>query len=124
MPVRFRCSYCNQLLGISRRKIGLAVTCPTCQGQVIVPPRDTEGIPAPQPVIASARQFEQSEFERMLHPEAGAAPSERPRAPEPLPDFPIPAPENEPDVDVEPISLSSAAAGGLVVTTKNLTLAG
>jgi hypothetical protein len=46
MPIRFRCVYCNQLLGISRRKAGTIVRCTSCEGQLIVPePSDapTEG---------------------------------------------------------------------------------
>jgi len=42
MPIRFRCAYCNQLLGISKRKAGTVVRCPTCAGQVIVPNVETE----------------------------------------------------------------------------------
>src|SRR5262245_48901585 len=42
MPIRFRCAYCNQLLGISRRKAGKVVRCPTCAGQVIVPPSPSQ----------------------------------------------------------------------------------
>ena len=37
MPIRFRCAYCNQLMGISRRKAGTVVRCPSCSGQVVVP---------------------------------------------------------------------------------------
>jgi hypothetical protein len=37
MPIRFRCVYCEQLLGIARRKAGTVVKCPNCSGQVIVP---------------------------------------------------------------------------------------
>ena len=37
MPIRFRCVYCNQLLGIARRKAGTIVRCTSCQGQLIVP---------------------------------------------------------------------------------------
>lgn len=37
MPIRFRCVYCNQLLGISRRKAGNVVRCTNCGGQIIVP---------------------------------------------------------------------------------------
>src|SRR5262249_32266945 len=37
MPIRFRCAYCNQLMGIARRKAGTVVRCPRCAGQVIVP---------------------------------------------------------------------------------------
>jgi phage FluMu protein Com len=137
MPVRFRCSYCNQLLGISRRKIGLAVKCPTCQGQVIVPPRDTEeqAAPAMAPVGAPPRQFEQSDFLEMLEKQpalnapaspvpASASPSARvpspPRAQEPMPDFPAPEAEKPPEVDVEP--LSPPAASGWLLTPRKLTL--
>jgi hypothetical protein len=37
MPIRFRCAYCNQLMGIARRKSGTVVRCPKCAGEVIVP---------------------------------------------------------------------------------------
>jgi hypothetical protein len=37
MPIRFRCAYCNQLMGIGRRKAGAVVRCPRCAGEVIVP---------------------------------------------------------------------------------------
>lgn len=37
MPIRFRCVYCNQLLGIAQRKAGTIVRCTNCQGQLIVP---------------------------------------------------------------------------------------
>jgi hypothetical protein len=42
MPIRFRCVYCNQLMGIARRKAGTVVRCPNCTGQIIVPRGDTE----------------------------------------------------------------------------------
>jgi DNA-directed RNA polymerase subunit RPC12/RpoP len=37
MPIKFRCAYCNQLMGIARRKAGTVVNCPNCNGQVVVP---------------------------------------------------------------------------------------
>ncbi len=37
MPIRFRCVYCDQLLGIARRKSGTVVKCPNCSGQLMVP---------------------------------------------------------------------------------------
>jgi DNA-directed RNA polymerase subunit RPC12/RpoP len=40
MPIRFRCAYCNQLMGISRHKAGDVVRCPKCSGQVVVPAAD------------------------------------------------------------------------------------
>ena len=53
MPVRFRCCYCSQLLGISRRKIGTVIQCPHCLGQVWVPdpdqPVEENPFPAPYP---------------------------------------------------------------------------
>src|SRR5439155_11330789 len=37
MPIRFRCAYCNQLMGIASRKAGTVVKCPKCTGEIIVP---------------------------------------------------------------------------------------
>lgn len=44
MPIRFRCVYCEQLLGIARRKAGTVVKCPNCAGQLIVPAPDAATI--------------------------------------------------------------------------------
>lgn len=77
MPIRFRCAYCNQLLGIAKRKAGTVVRCPGCAGQVVVPSLEEAGLaPAgggpPQPPVP--------------HPPAGgghvaAAPVPHPGAP-------------------------------------------
>ncbi len=45
MPIRFRCAYCNQLMGISRRKAGTVVRCPKCAGEIIVPVPDGQAGP-------------------------------------------------------------------------------
>lgn len=37
MPIRFRCAYCAQLMGIAKRKAGSVVKCPKCAGEIIVP---------------------------------------------------------------------------------------
>ncbi|MBN9120666.1 MAG: hypothetical protein J0I06_16200 [Planctomycetes bacterium] len=37
MPIRFRCSYCNRLLGIATRKAGTETTCPHCGYTITVP---------------------------------------------------------------------------------------
>jgi phage FluMu protein Com len=37
MPIRFRCSYCNRLLGIATRKAGTETTCPHCGYSITVP---------------------------------------------------------------------------------------
>lgn len=46
MPIRFRCVYCNQLLGIARRKAGSVVRCTNCEGQIIVPEPELEAAAA------------------------------------------------------------------------------
>jgi DNA-directed RNA polymerase subunit RPC12/RpoP len=40
MPIRFRCSRCNRLLGIARRKAGSETTCPHCGATIVVPKGD------------------------------------------------------------------------------------
>src|SRR5258708_5205566 len=62
MPIRFRCSYCNQLLGIARRKIGSVVRCPTCAGQVVVPSKSTVAAEVP----AGDLLFEHGNFDELL----------------------------------------------------------
>lgn len=43
MPIRFRCAYCNRLLGIATRKAGTETTCPHCGYTITVPyPDDSE----------------------------------------------------------------------------------
>jgi hypothetical protein len=68
MPIRFRCAYCNQLLGIARRKAGSVVRCPTCAGHVVVPslPADeTEGLDKD----GNQSVFERSDFDELLNPQ-------------------------------------------------------
>ena len=70
MPIRFRCAYCNQLMGIARRKAGTVVRCPTCAGQVVVPAADAGGDelpPTEQPL------FERSDFDELFNSPAAAA---------------------------------------------------
>lgn len=44
MPIRFRCSYCNRLLGIATRKAGTETTCPHCGYTITVPvPQEDDG---------------------------------------------------------------------------------
>lgn len=86
MPIRFRCVYCNQLLGISRRKAGTIVRCTSCEGQLIVPePSDPAAeaavqnepsAPQAEPLpVAAANQprspsavFDNDEFGAFLEP--------------------------------------------------------
>ena len=75
MPIRFRCAYCNQLMGISRRKAGTVVRCPTCSGQVVVPNPDAQE-PAEKPGerAAAPNLFERSDFDDVLRPGAAGSP--------------------------------------------------
>ena len=108
MPIRFRCAYCNQLMGISRRKVGNVVRCPKCGGQVVVPnPEDGQVVDdGPEDANAPAHALEDPELERLL---AGAAAS-KPKAPSPRS---APQPQKSPnmafDVDVEPVDASPNA---------------
>jgi phage FluMu protein Com len=40
MPIRFRCSQCDRLLGIARRKAGTQIRCPQCGELTTVPSED------------------------------------------------------------------------------------
>src|SRR5262245_42926166 len=106
MPIRFRCAYCNQLLGIARRKAGQVVRCPTCAGQVVVPqPEEDEESPIPpSPGDNPAPPvFERSDFEDLFNepvvqqpvpghpPEPASAPAAAPPAPKPAAAPPPPA---------------------------------
>src|SRR5437868_4032376 len=87
MPIRFRCAYCNQLMGIAHRKAGTVVHCPKCRGQVVVPTPQEEESPPPAPLGSPqmpARQrgqdegsaygggvFERSDFGKVFEPGQG-----------------------------------------------------
>jgi phage FluMu protein Com len=67
MPIRFRCVYCNQLMGIARRKAASVVRCPKCQGQVVVPtPEGMESSEAADAEDKKDNVFEQSDFSKFL----------------------------------------------------------
>jgi phage FluMu protein Com len=135
MPIRFRCQYCSQLLGIARRKAGTPVTCPTCHNQVTVPPGDeldhaatasgeSAASPAPAaavldtgaPAAAPQLLFEREDFDALLQPGVSM------RVPVP----PLPArPPSPPSTGYDPVlmstghspdssSTSSASAGFLL----------
>jgi phage FluMu protein Com len=94
MPIRFRCRYCNQLMGIARRKAGMTVQCPTCHAQLVVPQEEAEenppapapAGPAPATTEGAAPVFERSDFEDFLQNQAA------PEAPQPAAAAPPPPP--------------------------------
>jgi DNA-directed RNA polymerase subunit RPC12/RpoP len=85
MPIRFRCVYCDKLLGIGRRKAGAIVNCPHCGEKLIVPtPEPEDATSEPHDLLEAAREeaeeralagadgpqlFERSDFEALLQPE-------------------------------------------------------
>src|SRR5438132_6458859 len=96
MPIRFRCAYCNKLLGIARRKAGTVVRCPTCAGQVVVPTVETnepEGRPGEEKQLI----FERSDFDELLNQD-GTEPSPAGKKPTLV------------AAGEEPIAIASAAA--------------
>ena len=73
MPIRFRCVYCDKLLGIARRKAGSVVNCPQCKQPLIVPTPE----PEPEATAAAAssstspppvggKLFERDDFDELL----------------------------------------------------------
>lgn len=138
MPIRFRCAYCNQLLGIARRKAGTVVRCPTCAGQVIVPNIETDdteaGTSGDDPLV-----FERSDFEELLNPNEPAPGQQQKRqavlsteSPVALPMTTEPPPgawgtHAEPAFDVsrlnpQPVAGSAVPAGGIVLSPARATL--
>ena len=51
MPIKFRCTHCRQLLGISRSKAGEVFDCPTCGRTLRVPQLDGRSDPVPRPAL-------------------------------------------------------------------------
>ena len=75
MPIRFRCVYCEQLLGIARRKAGTVVKCPNCAGQVIVPsPEGDDDAADPDDVTAEAEPAEARKLATIAEKTAPAPP--------------------------------------------------
>jgi hypothetical protein len=101
MPIRFRCAYCNQLMGIAKRKAGQVVTCPKCAGQVVVPAPDPAMEEEERQAGNPAAAFEEDEeVQKLLEyveetkpaPVASAPPLRRAGAmPQPQPILPMSA---------------------------------
>lgn len=117
MPIRFRCAYCHQLMGIARRKAGTVVRCPTCAGQVIVPsPPPGTDLPGqesqePKPVDGGGL-FEMGDIEKELQGATAASAA----ASAPAGDYtaPSPAPPSsqggKPRYDVVPLNAPAGMA--------------
>lgn len=132
MPIRFRCVYCDKLLGIARRKAGAVVNCPQCGQPLIVPSPEPEPAAATAPPslpAAPGKLFEHDNFEAILQGDvtlrAHDAPAKRARPsrraePAPLPPRPfaveqsLPAPRDAelPEYTPHP----GPSAGGVVLS--------
>jgi hypothetical protein len=139
MPIRFRCAYCNQLMGIARRKAGTVVSCPTCHGQVVVPTPEPPLQPVQMPPppgngpAGPANVFDRQDFDAgMFNPKPIPAPPPAPSPPRPVAELslhatvPTPAPLlGSSGFDVEPVVMgpSNAPPRGLVLTPSKMVLA-
>jgi DNA-directed RNA polymerase subunit RPC12/RpoP len=72
MPIRFRCAYCNQLMGISRRKAGTVVRCPKCAGEIIVPAPDGAAGPEDAAEQAGGQAFDVEKLDFGVEPVNGS----------------------------------------------------
>jgi phage FluMu protein Com len=86
MPIRFRCSYCNRLLGIATRKAGMQTTCPHCGNSITVP--------VPAPSEAKTERVNVDDLDELLGKSAGATVKEVPAA--------APAPQTQTEDILEP----------------------
>ena len=125
MPVKFRCKYCNQLMGIARRKAGTDVNCPTCNGVLRVPYQDSEeaGTMATGQTATPQPAFENSDFEAHLRGDV----QNQPVATAPPPTaggLPLPGtvwnPQAPQRFDVEPALPSPAATPPGIVLSNGL----
>jgi DNA-directed RNA polymerase subunit RPC12/RpoP len=68
MPIKFRCKFCHQRMGIAHRKAGTEVECPSCKGKVMVPLKNEEADAAPAPAPeANPLVFERNDFGDFLN---------------------------------------------------------
>jgi hypothetical protein len=131
MPIKFRCVYCNQLLGIARRKAGSTVRCTTCNGELIVPDpaaaTELADDPPPLPAVTErppvqvdgGQLFERDDFAEVLEPFQFRSSSASLKAPA------RPSPRSEPTVSTPSLVPSPAPplAAGLTLTRKQATWA-
>lgn len=77
MPIKFRCTHCQQLLSVSRKKAGTGVSCPACGGELQVP--TIEGFAAAPARPPEPREAEEtgSRFDIPTPSELGPAPAQQ-----------------------------------------------
>jgi hypothetical protein len=92
MPIRFRCAYCNQLMGIARRKAGTVVRCPKCAGEIIVPVPDGPAGPEDAAEQAGENAFDVERLEFGVEPGNGSTGATASAPMEPAPNESAPMP--------------------------------
>lgn len=84
MPIRFRCTYCNRLLGIATRKAGTETTCPHCGYAVTVPvPAEDEAKTERVNTDDVDQLLGNHVTERLSEPATQVVPPHRPEPPRP-----------------------------------------
>ena len=117
VPIRFRCTNCDQLMGIARRKAGSMVRCPACRREIAVPSdAEDDSPPVLPPTLPRPDLFDRDDFDALLAggtsmPGAKPAPGPVPR---PLAEI---AGAKGVAVGAEPVAVSLVPIqGGLVLS--------
>jgi hypothetical protein len=120
MPIRFRCAYCQQLMGIGHRKAGAIVRCPRCAGEVIVP----AGNDGPANGAAQPNDFLESEDFGKVLAKVELVPHALPNPPSPHPPVPLATSGPDPTHHAPESSVScNVQRSGLFVPTPMLLVA-
>jgi phage FluMu protein Com len=113
MPIRFRCTYCNRLLGIATRKAGTQTRCPHCGYEITVP--------TPQEDDSKTQRVNLDDVEQMLGQSGTATATESAVSARPAPPIspppppppalkPKPEPLDLPGDEVEPAAVEPPRA--------------
>ena len=124
MAIRFRCAYCNQLMGIGTRKAGSVVHCPKCNNALVVPEAQNGTGNSPErsrsaanPQAGAGGVFEQNDFEKLFD----AEPATNPQVLQPMPlardPVPFLGPESFIDHDAAPAPSISRPPHGIFIPT-------
>ena len=117
MPIRFRCTNCDQLIGIARRKAGSMVRCPACRREIAVPTdAEDDSPPVFPPTPARQDLFDRDDFDALLAGGTSMAGAKPVPAPVPRPLAEIAGPK-EVAVGAEPVAVSLVPLqGGIVLS--------
>lgn len=117
MPIKFRCNYCHQFLGISRNQAGGVFDCPTCGRTIRVPELDGSSAPLPPPELDGAdahlaRALDElaalANWEQVAPVIAQEVEAQEEEFPQPLPE-PVPVEIPVPLSQPSPVSLTTGA---------------